>query len=109
MIAIAVLWVVLAVVAAWGSLHFAHRDPRPTSWMKIGLAGLLLAVTGTAPRWLSGDIVGEGLVAHVLLLAFWTMTLFGIPLCLGSIIGAVIGVYGRDGRLTRLLRRSRVL
>lgn len=98
MIAIAVLWVVLAVVAAWGSLHFAHRDPRPTSWLKIGLAGLLLAATGTAPLWLRGDIVGEGLVAHVLLLAFWAMSLFGIPLCFGSTIGAVLGTYRGGGR-----------
>lgn len=49
MLAIAVLWVVLALVAAWGSLHFARRDPPPTTWMKIGLGGCLLAATGTAP------------------------------------------------------------
>lgn len=109
MIAVAVLWVVLAAVAAWGSVHFAHRDPRPTSWMKIGLASLLLAVTGAAPLWLRGDILGEGLVAHVLLLTFWTMILFGIPLCFGSTIGAVMGAYGRDRRLTNFLRWPRVL
>lgn len=93
MTVIAVLWVVLALVAAWGSLHFARRDPRPTSWMKIGLAGFLLAVTGTAPLWLRGDIVGEGLVPHLLLLAFWPLTVFGVPLCFGSIIGALVGMY----------------
>jgi hypothetical protein len=93
MLAIAVLWVVLASVAVLGSLHFARRDPRPTSWMKIGLAGSLLAVTGTAPLWLRGDIVGEGLLMNLLLLAFWVLTVFGVPLCFGQIVGALAGMY----------------
>ncbi len=93
MLAIAVLWVVLALVAAWGSLHFARRDPCPTTWMKIGLASCLLAATGAAPLWLRSDIVGEGLLGHFLLLAFWALTIFGVPLCFGSIVGALAGMH----------------
>ncbi|UPK36863.1 hypothetical protein IVB18_05815 [Bradyrhizobium sp. 186] len=99
MFVIAVLWVVLALVAAWGSLHFARRDPRPTTWMKMGIAGCLLSAAGTAHLWLRGDIVGEGLLGHFLLLAFWALTVFGVPLCLGSIVGALAGMYKRAANL----------
>jgi hypothetical protein len=60
--------------------------------MKIGFAGFLLAAT-SAPFWLRGDLIGEGLLAYLSLLAFWAMIFFGVPLCLGSIVGTLAGMY----------------
>lgn len=93
MLSLGILWAVLAFAAAWGSFHFARRDPRSTSWMKIAFAGSLLIVTAAAPLWLRGDIIGEGLVAHLLLLAFWAMKSVGAPLCLGSAAGTLVVMY----------------
>lgn len=93
MLSLSILWAVLAVAAAWGSFHFARRDPSSTSWMKIAFAGSLLIATAAAPFWLRGDVIGEGLAAHLLLLAFWAMIGVGAPLCLGSIAGILGGMY----------------
>ena len=61
--------------------------------MKIAFAGSLLVMTGTAPLWLRGDVIGEGLVAHFLLLAFWAMIIVGAPLCFGAVAGALGAMY----------------
>jgi hypothetical protein len=98
MLSVGILWVVLAFVAAWGFFHFARRDSRSTSWMKIGFATALLVATGSAPFWLRGDIVGEGLLAHFSLLAFWAMIFVGAPLCFGSIVGTLAATYGKRQR-----------
>ncbi|WP_439925826.1 hypothetical protein [Nitrobacter sp. JJSN] len=92
MLSIGILWVFLALMAAWGSFHFARHDPRSASLMKIGFAGSLLAATST-PFWFRGDLIGEGLLAHVLLLAFWSMIFFGVPLCFGLIVGTLAAMY----------------
>jgi hypothetical protein len=98
-----VFWVFLAAVAAWGSAYFAMRDPRSTSWMKIAFAavslflfGFLLMVAG-----LHRQIdVGEGLLAYAMGLFFWAMATIGAPLCLGSLIGTLFGMYrGRSRSL----------
>jgi hypothetical protein len=98
-----VFWVFLAAVAAWGSANFAMRDPRSTSWMKIAFAavslflfGFLLMVAG-----LHRQIdVGEGLLAYAIGLFFWAMAMIGAPLCLGSLIGTLFGMYrGRSRSL----------
>ena len=89
MLSLGILWAGLAFAATWGSFHFARRDRRSTSWMKIAFAGLLLVATGTAPLWLRGDVIREGLAAHFLLLAFWAMILIGAPLCFGAIAGTL--------------------
>lgn len=93
MLSLGILWAVLASAAAWGSFHFARRDPSSTSLMKTAIAGSLLIVTAAAPLWLKGKVIGEGLAAHLLLLALWTMIGVGAPLCLGSVIGALSGMY----------------
>jgi len=93
MLSLGILWAVLASTAAWGSFHFARRDLRSTSWMKIAFAGSLLFVTAAAPLWLRGDVIGEGLAAHLLLLAFWAMIGVGAPLCLGSLAGTLGAMY----------------
>jgi hypothetical protein len=98
-----VFWVFLAAVAAWGSAYFAMRDPRSTSWMKIAFAavslflfGFLLMVAG-----LHRQIdVGEGLLAYAMGLFFWAMATIGAPLCLGSLIGTLFGMY--RGRIRSL-------
>jgi hypothetical protein len=101
--AVVVFWVFLAAVAAWGSACFAMRDPRSTSWMKIAFAavslfgfGFLLMVAG-----LHRQIdVGEGLLAYAIGLFFWAMAMIGAPLCLGSLIGTLFGMYrGRSRSL----------
>lgn len=89
MLSLGILWAVLASTAAWGSFHFARRDPRSTSWVKIAFAGSLLFVTAAAPLRLRGDVIGEGLAAHLLLLAFRAMIGVGAPLCLGSVAGTL--------------------
>jgi hypothetical protein len=89
-------WIVLAVIVAWGSYHFSLRDPRSTSLVKIGFAGVLLVLFGAVLaifEWGSG-ILGEGLSAHALyLLFFWPMSVLGAPLCIGSILGTTIAMY----------------
>lgn len=93
MLSLGILWAVPASTAAWGSFHFARRDPQATSWMKIACAGSLLLVAAAAPLWLRGDVIGEGLAAHLLLLAFWAMIGVGAPLGLGSVAGTLGAMY----------------
>jgi hypothetical protein len=91
-----VLWVFLAAVAAWGSAYFARRDRRSTSRMKIAFAGILLLgflVTLAGSHWIGGDMIGEGLSAHVMLFVIWPIAVVGAPLCLGSMVGTLVGMY----------------
>lgn len=60
--------------------------------MKIAF-GFPLIVTAAAPLWLRSDIIGEGLVPHLLLHAFWAMKSVGAPLCLGSVSGTLGAMY----------------
>jgi len=99
------MWVILAAIAAWGSLHFSMRDPRSTSWMKIAFAGILLIAFGAvlaATAWLLPEAQPEGVLARVTLsLFFWSMVVIGAPLCVGSILGTLIGMYrSRDRYLS---------
>jgi hypothetical protein len=89
------LWLLLGVIAAWGSAHFAVRDPPATSWMKIAVASFLLlayAVSLANLRW-PDLILGEGLLAHATLVLYWLMTIGGAALCLGSIFGTFVGMF----------------
>lgn len=86
------LWRLLAARAAWGAHEFARRDPRSRSWTKIVLACLILlltfvAIPGSAP-WF-----GEGVLAHIILFIVWPLAAIGTPLCVGSIVGTLIGLY----------------
>jgi hypothetical protein len=93
-------WTFLAVIAAWGSMHFSMRDPPSTSWMKITFAAVLLVCFGAA-KWLPQvpQVLGEGILAHaVSLLFFWPMIVIGAPLCVGSIFGTLIGMYRTRNR-----------
>jgi hypothetical protein len=92
---IVMFWTFLAVIAAWGSMHVSMRDPPSTSWMKITFATALLVCFGAA-KWLSQvpQVLGEGILAHAVgLLFFWPMVVIGAPLCVGSILGTLIGMY----------------
>ena len=94
-------WLVLAAIAAWGSYRFSLRDPRSTSWVKIGFAGFLLAAFGVVLAivgWFPA-ILEEGLFAHGLLLLFvWPMIGLGAPLCIGSILGTATAMHrNRNG------------
>jgi hypothetical protein len=99
---VVVFWVFLAAIAAWGSAYFAMGDPRSTSWMKIAFAavplfGFLLMVAGL--NWQID--VGEGLLAYAMGLFFWAMATIGAPLCLGSLIGTLFGMYRGRSRSSR--------
>jgi hypothetical protein len=91
------MWIILAAIAAWGSFHFSMHDPRSTSWTKITFAGLLLvafAAILVGLEWLSPKILPEGVVARVMLsLFYWSMAAIGAPLCVGSILGTLMGMY----------------
>jgi hypothetical protein len=90
------LWTIFAAIAAWGSFHFAMRDPRSTSLMKITFAGVLIVVFGVALaslEWLPASMIGEGWFAHAMLFIVWLMAAVGAPLCIGSIIGILTGLY----------------
>ena len=91
-----ILWVFLAAVAVWASAYFAMRDPRSTSWMKIAFAAILLVgflVALAGSHWIGSDTIGEGLLAHAMLFVIWPMAAVGAPLCLGSIVGTLVGMY----------------
>jgi hypothetical protein len=101
MTSVIALWALLAAIATWGSAYYAVRDPHSTSWVKIVFAGILLlgflgALAGS--RLIGSDIIGEGLLAHVILFFIWPMAAIGAPLCLGSIIGGFVGMYRRRDR-----------
>jgi hypothetical protein len=96
MTSVIALWILLAAIAVWGSVRFSMRDPHSTSWVKITFAGFLLVAFGTAlasSRWLTGSYLGEGLLAHAMLFFIWPMAAVGAPLCLGSMIGTLIGMH----------------
>ncbi|MEH2592404.1 hypothetical protein [Bradyrhizobium sp. AZCC 1721] len=84
-----------AAIAAWGSYHFSLRDPRSTSLIKIGFAGVLIGVFGVVFAILawSPEILGKGFFTMLLGYLFWPMILLGAPLCIGSILGTAIGMY----------------
>jgi hypothetical protein len=61
--------------------------------MKIKFAAVLLACFGRA-KWLVVVVLGEGILAHAVgLLFFWPMMMVGAPLCIGSILGTLLGMY----------------
>jgi hypothetical protein len=90
---IIILWVFLAAIAAWGSAYFAKRDPYSTSWMKIAFAGILLLGFFMALAGLHWRVVGEGFLSHAMLLFYRAMAAVGAPLCIGSIVGTLVGMH----------------
>jgi hypothetical protein len=101
---VAVMWAFLATIAGWGSYAFAKRDPRSTSWMKITFAAVPVAVFGLITICLfllpSGTL-GEGLLAHGMLIIFWPMAAIGAPLCIGYILGILLGMHRSQGQHLR--------
>ena len=99
MTAAILLWVLLPAIAGWGSAYSAVRDPPSTSRVKIAVAGVLLLaflLTLGGSRWIGSDVIGEGLFAHAMLFVILPMATIGAPLCLGSVIGTLVGM--RRGR-----------
>lgn len=93
MAAILALWLVLATISAWGSAQFARRDPRSTSFAKIGCAASMLVAYGAAFVLLEANLLDKGLLAYGVLAFVWLMTAGGAALCIGSLFGAAIGMY----------------
>jgi hypothetical protein len=89
------LWFVVAAIVAWGSFHFAKRDPRSTSWMKIAFATTFLVVFGAAlatVSWFS-EYIGEGILAYAMTLIILPMAAIGAPVCVGTILGILLGMH----------------
>ena len=94
-----VMWAVLATIVGWGSYVLAKRDPRSTSWMKVAFAAVPLGIFGLIAICFFvplGSIIGEGLLAHGMLIFFWPMAVIGAPVCIGCIMGILLGMYRRQ-------------
>jgi len=61
--------------------------------MKIAFAGILFFGFFVALAGLHWRVVGEGLLAHAMLLFYWAMATAGAPLCIGSMVGTLVGMY----------------
>ena len=97
-----VIWTLIAPIVGWESYIFAKRDPRSTSWTKITFAAVPLAIFGLIAIFLfllpSETLVPtgtlpEGLLIPGMLILFGAMTVIGAPLCIGCIMGILLGVY----------------
>jgi len=98
-----IMWALLATIVGWGSYAIAKRDPRSTSWMKIAFAAVPLGIFGLIaicffllPSGTLGEAIGEGLLAHGMLIFFWPMAVIGAPVCIGCIMGILLGMYRRQ-------------
>jgi hypothetical protein len=97
-----VMWALVAAIVGWGSYVFAKQDPRSTSWTKITFAAVPLGVFGLIsicfflPSGTLGEVLGEGLLAHGMLIFFWPMAVIGAPVCIGCIMGILLGMYRRQ-------------
>lgn len=102
---IVVVWTLLATIVGWGSYLFAKRDPRSTSWTKITFATVPLAIFGLVALYLyfipnevlvpTGTLPSALLVPGMLIF-FWLMAAVGLPLCIGCIMGILLGMYRRQ-------------
>jgi hypothetical protein len=102
---IVVVWTLLATIVGWGSYVFAKRDPCSTSWTKITFAAVPLAIFGLIAICLfllPSDILvptgtlPSGLLVPGMLIFFWAMAAVGAPLCIGCIMGILLGMYRRQ-------------
>jgi hypothetical protein len=102
---IIVMWTLVAAISGWGSYVFAKRDPRSTSWTKIALVVVPLAIFGLIAICvflLPSEILvptgtlPEGLLASGMLVFFGAMAVIGAPLCLGCIMGIFLGMHRRQ-------------
>ena len=100
-----VMWTLLATIVGWGSYAFAKRDPRSTSWTKIAIAAFLLAVFGLIAIGLflvPGETLvptgtlPEGLLVPGMFIFFGAMAAIGAPLCIGCVMGTLLGMYRRQ-------------
>jgi hypothetical protein len=97
---VTIMWALFAIVVGWGSYVLARRDPRSTSWMKITFAAVPLAVFGVITACfflLPPGTLGEGLLLHgTTIFFFWPMAVIGAPVCVGCILGILLGMYRRQ-------------
>jgi hypothetical protein len=102
MLALIVATSPLAILTLYHAYRSAHHDPRALSWVKFWLACLplvaLAAVVG-AFTLLDARTLGEGVPAHIMLAYVWLMVAGGAALCIGSIVGRLIGMYRSFGHI----------
>jgi hypothetical protein len=87
-------WLAAATLAWWVAYRLAIRDVRSKSLLRITLAGALLAITAAdlaRLTWLPKLFFGS-LIEQIAYLALWAMLDFGAALCVGAIIGTLVGM-----------------
>jgi hypothetical protein len=89
-------YALVLAVSGWGAYQFALRDPRASSWMKIGFAVFFLLAFGGIGLYLHYVTFDESRLAFVLLALNGIGMVVGIPICLGAILGIVVGMYRKQ-------------
>ena len=87
-------WLAAATLAWWVAYHLAMRDVRSKSLIRITLAGALLTITAADVArlvWLPKLFLGS-LIEPIAYLILWVMIDFGVALCIGAIIGTLVGL-----------------
>lgn len=95
----AVIWPPLIVISALVMGVVAKRASVSTTWTMIAWACVLilpfvalLLVGSLLPPGTMAELFGEGLLLHfIIFLYFWPMTLFAAPVCIGTIVGGLVG------------------
>ena len=96
-----IMWAVIASIVGWGSYLFARRDPRLTAWTKIAIAAVPLAIfvfDALCLYLIPNEVLvpegslPSGFVVPGMLVYFIAMAVIGAPLCIGCIVGILLGM-----------------
>ncbi|SEI23324.1 hypothetical protein SAMN05216367_5753 [Tardiphaga sp. OK245] len=97
MIFIILLFVALTVLPAVAVSYAAQRLPRGIRWLKVAVAGVLLAVfvTSFLQSQSASEADGKGYAVLMQLLVS-PLSMIGMPICVGVIFGALVGLNRRS-------------
>lgn len=100
-----VYWLPLIAISGWWVTDSAQHAHPATTWIKIGIAAVLLAIYAAmliAVEWRFVILSNDSPYFVFYIYTFWTMTVAIGPLCVGSIVGGFVGIYLRSRiRLSR--------
>lgn len=93
---ILLLFIALTLLPAVAVAYTAQRLPRGITWLKVAVAGILLAafLTSFLQAQSASEADGEGYVVLMQLLVS-PLLMIGMPICVGVIIGAFVGLNRR--------------